>query len=115
MARFSRRPQDVATARQFLIDSRGRPDEQLPTYGELAVVIGGIPRGVAPVLNSVARECDQRTEPDLTVLVVDAKSGLPRSFGRTPVVLADDSEQRWVRELARVRKFHWPDVQEDSL
>jgi hypothetical protein len=73
MTRFSRRPNDVAAARQFLIDSRHRTDQHLPTYGELANVIGGIARGVAPVLNSVARDCDQRTEPDLSVLVVDAR------------------------------------------
>lgn len=112
MTRFSRRPHDVAAARQFLIDSRHRTDQHLPTYGELANVIGGIARGVAPVLNSVARECDQRTEPDLSVLVVDARSGLPGSVGGAPVVRGEATEQRWVRELSRVRKFHWPDDKE---
>ena len=82
MTRFSRRPNDVAAARQLLIDSRHRAD--LPTSGELANVIGGIARGVAPVLNSVARDCHERAEPDLSVLVVDARSGLPGSVGGHP-------------------------------
>ena len=67
---YSRRPEVVAAVRAFLISVRDRPDDLLPRYGEVAEVYGGIARAVAPVLNSVARDCAQAGEPDLSALVV---------------------------------------------
>lgn len=106
VTRYSRRPHDVATVRAFLIEASQRPHEQLPTYGEVAALYGGIPRGVAPVLNSVALECERNGEPDLSVLVVDADTRLPGHVGGEPVAKGELSEQRWLAELERVRK-HW--------
>lgn len=111
MTRLSRRPQDVAAARAFLIAARGRTNDTLPTYGLLADVYGGIARGAAPVLNSIAQECREQGEPDLSVLVVDAASQLPGSFGGEPVIAGEDSERRWRSELAAVRAFPWPKPQ----
>lgn len=68
--RYSRRPNDVAAARAFLLTTLDRPDDQVPRYGEVAAVISTVPRAVAPVLNSIYKECDERWEPDLSSLVV---------------------------------------------
>jgi hypothetical protein len=106
VTRYSRRPQDVATVRAFLIQASQRPLAKLPTYGEVAALYGGIARAVAPVLNSVALECRNNGEPDLSVLVVDAESRLPGNVGGEPVVKGEKSERLWLEELERVRK-HW--------
>ncbi len=47
----------------------------MPRYGEVAEVYGGIARAVAPVLNSVARDCAAAGEPDLSALVVLSDTG----------------------------------------
>src|SRR5687767_11491863 len=78
--RYSRRPDDVAAARAFLITTINRPDDQLPRYGEVAAAIGSISRAVAPVLNSIARECEERGEPDLSAVVVLGGTRLPGSL-----------------------------------
>ncbi len=59
---YSRRPEWVAETRAFLISARHRPDSELPRYGEVAEVYGGVARAVAPVLNAVARD----SAPDAT-------------------------------------------------
>ncbi len=74
---YSRRPEWVAATRVFLIAVRDRPDSELPRYGEVAEVYGGIPRAVAPVLNAVARDCAAAGEPDSSALVVLSDTGLP--------------------------------------
>ncbi len=75
--RYSRRPNRVAAARVFLLTTLDRRDDQLPRYGEVAAAIGGVARAVAPVLNSIAKQCENRGEPDLSALVVLSGSGLP--------------------------------------
>ncbi len=65
---YSRRPHDLAAARAFPLTTLDRPDDGLPRHGEVAAAIGGIARAVAPVLNSVAKDC-YRGEPDLSALV----------------------------------------------
>ncbi|MGY1751171.1 hypothetical protein [Modestobacter sp. SYSU DS0511] len=108
--RFSRRPHDVAAARAFLLTTLDRPEDRLPSYGEVAVAIGAVARGVAPVLNSIARQCHDRGEPDLSVLVVLRDTGLPGSLAGQPVDPADPTaRQRWREELERVRVFPWRD------
>ncbi len=107
--RYSRRPKDVAAARAFLLTTLDRPDDQLPRYGEVAGAIGGVARAVAPVLNSVAKECEDRGEPDLSALVVLSLSGLPGMLGGQPVDPTDPSvRERWRSELQRVRAYPWP-------
>lgn len=105
---YSRRPEVVAAVRDFLISVRGRPDDLLPRYGEVANVYGGIARAVAPVLNSVARDCAQAGEPDLSALVVLSDTGLP---GRLNGQVVDPEDPRadsaWRTELQRVRGHDW--------
>lgn len=105
--RYSRRPQDVATARRYLVEvARGSMDP-LPTYGEVAKTYGGIARAVAPILNSIARECSQAGEPDLSALVVDASTRLAGSFAGMPVEPGTASELRWRTELDHIRAHVW--------
>ncbi len=112
MTRYSRRPNDVAAARAFLLTTLDRPDDQLPRYGEVAAVIGTVPRAVAPVLNSVYRECEERGEPDLSSLVVMSDSGLPGMLDGQPVDPSHPTVRaRWRDELQRVRAYPWPDRQ----
>ena len=106
----SRQPQVVAAVRDFLISIRGRPDDLLPRYGEVADVYGGIARAVAPALNSVARDCAAAVEPDLSALVVLADTGLP---GRLNGALLDPqspgARTAWLAELQRIRTYAWSD------
>ncbi len=108
--RYSRRPQDVAAVREFLIPVRDRLEDRLPRYGEVAELYGGIARAVAPVLNCVARDCTPAGEPDLCALVVLADTGLP---GRLNSQVLDPSDlgarTAWRAELERVRSFARPE------
>ncbi|MDP9443751.1 MAG: hypothetical protein M3P83_05135 [Actinomycetota bacterium] len=105
---YSRRPESVAATRAFLISVRHRPDGELPRYGEVAAVYGGVPRAVAPVLNAVARDCASAGEPDLSALVVLADTGLPGRLNGE-VVDPQDSGARtaWQAELCRIRSHDW--------
>lgn len=107
MTGFSRRPQDVDTARRFLISCVDRDDRDLPTYGVVAAAYGGIARAVGPVLNTIARDCEAAHEPDLTALVVDKGTRFPGTFLGQPVVAGTASEARWHDELARIRRHAW--------
>ena len=107
MTGFSRRPQDVDAARQFLIACVDRDDTDLPTYGELAASYGGIARAAGPVLNSIAQDCKAADKPDLSALVVDRRTKLPGTFRGEPVIAGDSSEARWREELARIRAHTW--------
>jgi hypothetical protein len=106
MTGFSRRPQDVDAVRRFLISCANR-DDDLPAYGEVAAIYGGIARAVGPVLNSIARDCESAGEPDLTALVVDSRTGLPGTFLGQPVAAGTAREARWRAELARIRRHPW--------
>jgi hypothetical protein len=104
---FSRRPQDVAAARVFLIAAVRRPEPELPTYGEVAAAYGGIARAVGPVLNTIARDCDMASEPDLSALVVDRRTRLPGTFSGEPVEAGSSNETRWRDELRKIRLHNW--------
>lgn len=108
---YSRRPEWVAATRAFLISVRHRPDSEMPRYGEVAEVYGGIARAVAPVLNAVARDCAAAGEPDLSALVVLANTGLPGRLNGE-VLDPQDPQARvsWQAELQRVRDHTWPRV-----
>ena len=107
MTGFSRRPEEVDAARQFLIACRSRPDDELPTYGEVAASYGGVARAVGPVLNTIWRDCSARGEPDLTVLVVDKSTHLPGTFDGQQVDPGSRAETRWRDELRKVRQYDW--------
>lgn len=112
---YSRRPDWVAATRGFLISQRHRTDKQLPRYGEVAAVYGGIPRAVAPVLNAVARDCAEAGEPDLSALVVLESTGLPGRLGGQVVDPADPrSRALWRDELTRIRSYGW-EARSDEL
>lgn len=105
---YSRQPEAVAAVREFLISVRDRPEADMPRYGEVAAVYGGIARAVAPVLNSVARDCSRAGEPDLSALVVLADTGLPGRLNGE-VVDPDDPQANgaWVAEVQRIRDHTW--------
>jgi hypothetical protein len=105
--RFSRQPAVIAQVREDLVKSAALPEEQLPTYGDVAALYGGIARGVAPVLNSIARDSEIAGEPDLSALVVDSATGRPGSFEGHPVEAGSDAERRWRQELAKIRAHSW--------
>lgn len=106
---YSRRPDVVAVVRAFLVSVRHRPVGELPRYGEVAQLYGGIAQGVAPVLNSIARECLRAGEPDLSALVVLAGSGLPgRLHGEVVDPASPSARPRWLVELQRIRSYAWP-------
>ncbi len=98
----------MAAVREFLIQERHRPDHLLPRYGEVAAVYGGIARAVAPVLNSIARDCARNNEPDLSALVVLTQTGLP---GRLNGNIVDPDDRRvlsvWQTELRRICDHDW--------
>ena len=106
---FSRRPDAVAAVRSFLISVRDRQDDLLPRYGEVAAVYGGIARAVAPVLNSVARDCAVAGEPDLSALVVLADTALPGRLNGAVLDPQDPTARTaWQAELQRIRRYPWP-------
>ena len=105
---FSRRPDDVAVARQFLIGVARDSDARLPTYGQVAAVYAGIPRAAGAVLNSISRDCVHAGEADLTALVVDQQTHLPGTFNGAPVEPGSPNESRWKEELVRIRTYDWP-------
>jgi hypothetical protein len=108
---YSRRPDWVAATREFLISVRHRPDSDLPRYGEVAQVYGGIARAVAPVLNAVARDCAAAGEPDLSALVVLSSIGLPGRLNGQALDPQDSSARSaWLAELERVRRHRWRDA-----
>jgi len=107
--RHSRRPDHITTGRAFLLSVIHRPDQRLPRYAEFAGSYGGIARGAAPVLNSIARNCATQGEPDLSVLVVRSQTALPGMVDGHPVEPDNPASiQRWHAELTRVRQYHWP-------
>lgn len=108
MTGFSRRPDDVARARAYLIAVARRDDDSpLPTYGDVAATYGGIARAAGPVLNTIARDCREAGEPDLSALVVDKASGLPGTFAGMPVDPGSANFAAWRAELVRIARHHW--------
>ena len=108
-AAMSRRPEDVAAARDFLIRQRHRADDRIPRYAEVAAVYGGIARAVAPVLNRIAADCAAAGEPDLSALVVLDSTGLPGSLHGQPLVPTDTGARTaWLDELDQIRRYPWP-------
>ncbi|MEV4707867.1 hypothetical protein [Actinoplanes sp. NPDC049316] len=91
--------------RAFLLGALRREESQLPTYGELARYFGGSNQGQEAVLNRLAKQCEQRGEPDLTVLVVNAKDRRPSRFEGRP--WSDGQWPTWRQELTNVRAHQW--------
>lgn len=108
--RLSQRPEHVAAGKAFLLSARNRPEEQLPNYKEFADVYGGIAQAAGPVLNSIALECTERREPDLSCLVVRADTGLPGVF-LGEILKRDDhvAIARWRETLEQIRSHQWRD------
>lgn len=108
-AAMSRRPRDVAAAKDFLIRQRNRSDDRMPRYAEVAAMYGGVARAVAPVLNKIAADCAEAGEPDLSALVVLDSTGLPGSLHGEPLDPTDaGARAAWLNELDRIRRYPWP-------
>ncbi|WP_306204885.1 hypothetical protein [Actinoplanes sp. RD1] len=90
--------------RAFLLGALRRKETHLPTYGELARCFGGSNQGQQAVLDRLARQCEGRREPDLTVLVVNAQGHPGRFMGR---LWHEDQRPEWQQELERVRAHPW--------
>ena len=109
--RYSQRPADVEAGRRFLHSVLARTDEGLPTYQQFADSYGGIPRGAAAILNSIAADCARNSEPDLTALVVNASTGLPTTLQGQAVAAGDPATAaRWQELLTAIRTYPWPDT-----
>lgn len=73
-----KRPPLTGAGRAFLVSTLKGSD--LPTYGQFVDNVGDMPNGNGPLLESIAAECLDNGEPDLTVLVVGKESGVPSWF-----------------------------------
>ncbi|MCU7729821.1 hypothetical protein ODJ79_39405 [Actinoplanes sp. KI2] len=107
MTGISHQPHLVQAARELLIHIARSPHRALVAYGDLAAEIDQHPRSIAPILNSVARECANRDEPNLTALVVLRRTGLP---GTISLSQADDGRldlATWLAEVEAVQSFDW--------
>lgn len=108
MTGFSRRPQEVDAARDYLIRvATGAGDAPLPTCGDVAASYGGTARAVGPVLNTIARDCAQVGDPDLSALVVEKRAGLPGTYDGQLVEPGSAQEVAWRAELAKIRRHDW--------
>lgn len=92
--------------RCFLLGALPREQSELPTYGDLAKLFGGVPNGQGPLLERLANQCAERREPDLTVLVVN-KNGLPSRFERRNFDRDPQTVKRWRAAVRRAQKFPW--------
>lgn len=109
--RYSQRPEEVSAGRSFLVGVAIDLAAPLPTYATFAESYGGVPRAAAPVLNSLAAQCAEAAEPDLTVLVVQGETGRPGAIDDHPFVVGDPAdERRWAELLAQVRSYAWPEA-----
>jgi hypothetical protein len=82
-------------------------DGRLVTYGEVGHAIGHPPNFLTPYLDEVARECESKGQPDLTMLVVSAKSGVPSKFRWRLVENGEIDREDWMRQVERVRRERW--------
>ncbi len=78
--------------------------KHLPTYGDLARYFGGSNQGQQAVLNRLAKQCGERAEPDLTVLVVNVK-GHPSLFQGQ--LWTAEQQPAWHKELWEVQGHDW--------
>ena len=103
---MSQRPfQQLSAAWDVIIGAANRRSKL--TYGDLAQEIGGIARGMGPLLGRIQSHCEQNGLPLLTALVVRASDGKPGpGFGTHR-----DPQQ----EQARVWAYAWDNVRNPFL
>jgi hypothetical protein len=93
--------------RQFLVGVVRDEGGRLVTYGEVGQAINHPPNFLTPYLDEVAIDCESKGKPDLTMLVVSAKHGVPSTFRWRPVDNGEIDREDWMREVQRVRHEHW--------
>ena len=86
----------------FLRNEFAWQTEDKLTYGELALAIGGIARGMGVGLAVIQEQCQLKGWPTFTVFVVRKSDGLPGGgcSANTPESVS--------AALAKVRKQDWP-------
>jgi hypothetical protein len=93
--------------RSYLIGAAGRPDSNLPTYGELHQAFGGGYQNQGRFLQAIYEECRDHNEPDLSVLVVGSESQVPSRFEGKDWKDSPETRKRWHDELRNVRSWKW--------
>lgn len=100
------RPKALAL-RRFLLRVVQEEGGRLVTYGEVGRAIDHPPNFLTPYLDEVARDCRSKDQPDLTMLVVSARRGVPSKFRWRLVENGDIDREDWMREVQRVRQERW--------
>ena len=93
--------------RCFLLGARRLGEEDLPEYGELAKLFGGIAQSQPDRLWRLYRQCDERAEPDITALVINKRTRRPGLFKGEQWVPGPRSDAQWRDTLIRIRAYAW--------
>ncbi|MGA5305480.1 hypothetical protein ACPCHT_36685 [Nucisporomicrobium flavum] len=93
--------------RSYLIGVIGRPDANLPTYGDLHQRFGGGYQNQGRFLQAIYEDCTENEEPDLTVLVVGADTRLPSRFEGREWKDSPEVRQRWREAVKAVKAWKW--------
>src|SRR3712207_2409458 len=89
--------------REFLVAVVSGAEDHLPTYGEVAAAVGCPPMSLGRLLDEVLADCKRRNEPDLTAIVVNARSRLPGKFKGMRTDLQPPDVASWRQEVQKVR------------
>lgn len=93
--------------RSYLIGVIGRPDANLPTYGDLHQGFGGGYQNQGRFLQAIFEDCAENEEPDLTALVVGTDTLLPSRFEGREWEDSPEVRQRWRQAVIRVKAWKW--------
>ena len=62
---------------------------------------------MARILDEIYDDCNARGEPDITVLAINKRTGLPGKFRERYTVDGSFDHDAWQEELAVVRSHRW--------
>lgn len=93
--------------RSYLLGVVGRPEADLPTYGDLHHRFGGGYQNQGHFLGEIWKDCVANGEPDLTVLVVNAETRLPSWFEGREWKDSPELRQRWRAAIDAVEAWQW--------
>jgi hypothetical protein len=84
--------------RELLRCATAKPMER-PTYTEFGLRVGIPKQGPwQPVLDAIANEADKAGEPDLTMLIRNARTNYPSRIGRVTTREPNDEQKRFARK-----------------